>query len=464
MASVTLIHPEQTVTVPVVQAINKCSLFQNNPALLVAPYQVASSVNLSIFREFVSELEGKTVKITGASFTGLQRLCKGFRPSMSFKKTEDPEARARIAALEEKAEQHDHVIVILQDELTQHSTSFERLVEEISTLRSATTAMQTLSGKFLTLKRQVAQKMKDSVVEQLSTDFNELQREVFTLKDQITAMPLTITDLEDRFTQLGTDFGRLHGEVSAQRSAARVVRALSEEVYALETQIAEKLSDPVVQHLSTEVTELRDEVSTLKRQIAAIPITATSPQSQPPPPSVVAVPPPQQQLPVRRVPLLDSRIISDFPEIFADFQEKHFKILWRGSRDGFKAQEFHRRCDGHANTLTVILDTNGNIFGGFTPVKWESRAHNGKFGDENNTFQEDVNMKSFLFTLKNPHHIPPRRFALKAGMKHRAIVCNSLWGPLGYVYTNDTDLDKYIVLTGAKYFKAKEIEVFEIHD
>jgi hypothetical protein len=40
--------------------------------------------------------------------------------------------------------------------------------------------------------------------------------------------------------------------------------------------------------------------------------------------------------------------------------------------DAFRANQFHRRCDGHANTLTVILDTKGNIFGGFTPVEWES--------------------------------------------------------------------------------------------
>jgi hypothetical protein len=33
---------------------------------------------------------------------------------------------------------------------------------------------------------------------------------------------------------------------------------------------------------------------------------------------------------------------------------------------------FHSRCDGHANTLTVILHTKGNIFGGSTPVEWES--------------------------------------------------------------------------------------------
>jgi hypothetical protein len=100
--------------------------------------------------------------------------------------------------------------------------------------------------------------------------------------------------------------------------------------------------------------------------------------------------------------LFDSRIISDFPEIFAEFRGKQFSLLWRGRRDGFKAKDFQRRCDGHSNTLTVILDTKGNIFGGFTPLEWEL----GPF------VNADFSLKSFLFTLKNPHNIPARRFAL----------------------------------------------------
>jgi hypothetical protein len=114
-------------------------------------------------------------------------------------------------------------------------------------------------------------------------------------------------------------------------------------------------------------------------------------------------------------PKLDSLIISDFPATFAEFRRKHFGLLWRGSRDGFGANEFHRRCDGHANTLTVILDTEGNIFGGFTPAEWDS----------NSGEKVDDSLKSFLFTLKNPHNIPARRFVLKAEKKKLAIICYS---------------------------------------
>jgi hypothetical protein len=118
----------------------------------------------------------------------------------------------------------------------------------------------------------------------------------------------------------------------------------------------------------------------------------------------------------------------------------------------------------------------GNIFGGFTPVEWESGRK----------YKADNSLKSFLFTLKNPHNIPARRFALKGKEKWAAIYCNSEYGPgfggfigdirvsddcnantdsgtsLGYAYTNDTGLGRHIVFTGSVYFQVKEIEVFEI--
>jgi hypothetical protein len=121
-------------------------------------------------------------------------------------------------------------------------------------------------------------------------------------------------------------------------------------------------------------------------------------------------------------PPLGSVIVSDFPAIFAEFRGKRFSLLWRGGRDGFGASDFHGRCDGHANTLTVILDTDGNIFGGFTPVVWESR-------DTSPYNKADDSLKSFLFTMKNPHNVAARRFALKSQEKVTAIYCDSAGGP-----------------------------------
>jgi hypothetical protein len=65
----------------------------------------------------------------------------------------------------------------------------------------------------------------------------------------------------------------------------------------------------------------------------------------------------------------DSLIVRQFPPPFDELRATRWSLLWRGSRDGFNAMPFQSRCDGRANTLTVIMDKNKNIFHGFTPAK-----------------------------------------------------------------------------------------------
>jgi hypothetical protein len=120
----------------------KYSLLQNNVTLAIAPYRVQSSVTLSLFREFISELEGVAVNITEANLTGLQRLREAFRfeefaakfrefrPLMGLKEAEDVDVRGRITAFEEKPEQHDSAIAVLQDKVRQLSTDSKRRIGE----------------------------------------------------------------------------------------------------------------------------------------------------------------------------------------------------------------------------------------------------------------------------------------------------------------------------------------------
>jgi len=46
--------------------------------------------------------------------------------------------------------------------------------------------------------------------------------------------------------------------------------------------------------------------------------------------------------------------------------------LYRATRDGFRAKDFHRKCDNFENTLVVIKSTEGNVFGGFASKPWNS--------------------------------------------------------------------------------------------
>jgi hypothetical protein len=121
-----------------------------------------------------------------------------------------------------------------------------------------------------------------------------------------------------------------------------------------------------------------------------------------------------------------SAIVDRFPALFADLAGNPINLLWRGSRDGFAGTTFHGRCDGHPNTLTLIEDTNGNIFGGFAPLTWDALAGQ-KPGSARP--KADPTLGAFLFTLVNPHKLPPTKFPLIAAMKDSAIMCVCERGP-----------------------------------
>jgi hypothetical protein len=243
--------------------------------------------------------------------------------------------------------------------------------------------------------------------------------------------------------------------------------------------------------LDREIEDLSGRLSRLAATLEAVRAAGSGPAAaRPIDSSAVPANPPMPKPAVPSVPApagFASLIVADFPALFAEFRGKRFTLLWRGSRDGFLANDFHGRCDGHANTLTLIEDTEGNIFGGFTPVEWESREWNAQATEalgRNNCFKADPSLKSFLFTLKNPENFPARKFALKAAKKDQAIFCDNRWGPhfgdirvwdncnantdsftyLGDTYTNDTGLKEKTFFTGSGYFTVKEIEVFEITD
>jgi hypothetical protein len=190
--------------------MNKCNLFEKDPTFSDSPYRVQSPVSLSIFCTFVSALEGNAINITDRNLTELTQFCEEFvfteiaaklsefRPSMDFKEgeakagTEDADARGRIAAREEKANPHSHVIAMLQDKVAQLSTDFVRLAMEVSALRLVSAGIQTLSEEVSALERQIGEKLNDRVVEHLSTEFNELRKEVLTPKARIAAMSPTV--------------------------------------------------------------------------------------------------------------------------------------------------------------------------------------------------------------------------------------------------------------------------------
>ena len=74
------------------------------------------------------------------------------------------------------------------------------------------------------------------------------------------------------------------------------------------------------------------------------------------------------------------------------------KLIYRGSRDGFKAEDWWRRCGGISNLLTIVkVRGNGFVFGAFTPFQWPIALESSKpdIADPSST--------TFLFSLVNDH-------------------------------------------------------------
>jgi hypothetical protein len=70
-------------------------------------------------------------------------------------------------------------------------------------------------------------------------------------------------------------------------------------------------------------------------------------------------------------------------------------LLYRGSRDGFGAADFHSKCDDRTNTLTIFkAESSSYVFGGFTSLSWNG----------SNRFKTDLN--GFLFSLTNKDNKP----------------------------------------------------------
>jgi hypothetical protein len=394
-----------------------------------SPYTVKSQVSLTDFRAFLSALDNSTLRITNGNFRGLSLLCEEFaarplsaqlsqfRSSADFKDeatAKDCEARLRLSVLEERMQQRQQETAALRSELTRQSLACEALIGRVELLQGVVPPQLQANLK----------KLRDTT--------GSLQTDVAQLKGRMSSLPLTevqsdLKKLRDTTGALQTDVAQLKGRMG-----------------------------------SLPLTEVQSDLKKLKESLARIEARGSSPSPKPGPVPVAV-----------GTFKFDSAIIDNFPLIFTEFSKRPIELLWRGSSHGFGAADFHRRCNGKENTLTVIADTTGNIFGGYTPVKWDS----------SNTSKGDPSLKSFLFTLKGPFGSRGRKFPLRPDKKHEAIKCDSASGPsffdifvsdycnsntdswtdeFGLRYTNDTGMKGGTFLIGANYFQVKEIEVFEI--
>ncbi|CAF0859814.1 unnamed protein product [Didymodactylos carnosus] len=104
---------------------------------------------------------------------------------------------------------------------------------------------------------------------------------------------------------------------------------------------------------------------------------------------------------------------------FSGYPHQRWDLIYKGTRDGFDAKDFHRQCDGRSPTMTVLQSKqDGYLFGGYTAVAWSSTE--GIKNDQN----------AFLFTLTSPHNQPITKLPLMSKDNPRAVYHAKDYGPI----------------------------------
>ncbi len=76
-----------------------------------------------------------------------------------------------------------------------------------------------------------------------------------------------------------------------------------------------------------------------------------------------------------------------------------FSLIFKMTKNGTEAKEFHKCCDDKGPTLTLIETTKNKIFGGYTPLNWNKSSND----ETNQTFIFSLNLikKYDLININN---------------------------------------------------------------
>ena len=96
-------------------------------------------------------------------------------------------------------------------------------------------------------------------------------------------------------------------------------------------------------------------------------------------------------------------------------ESQKWKLIYRATRDGFGAKDFHSKCDSYQNSLVIIKSTNGNVFGGYTQQSWSG------------IMKYKADPSAFLFSFINQHNT---KLIIKCTHPSYAIFTFSEYGPL----------------------------------
>jgi len=162
-------------------------------------------------------------------------------------------------------------------------------------------------------------------------------------------------------------------------------------------------------------------------------------------------------------------IIKDYEEIdfvvnkiSEKFNGSRFKLLYKGSRDGDGAADFHSRCDEAEKTLTIVEDNYGNRFGGFTTQDWGGEYMQKK-DDDAFIFSIDKNKIYEVIPEQNAIGCYPNFGPVFFGCQIR--IYDNFLSKGGTTYKkglNYRTTEDFELTNGNQNFGVREIEVYEV--
>ena len=144
---------------------------------------------------------------------------------------------------------------------------------------------------------------------------------------------------------------------------------------------------------------------------------------------------------------------------------KNYKLLYKASTDGYGSEDFHAKCDGKSNTITLILTKNNKLFGGFTDKAWDKRN---EYKSGNKGFIFSINNNKIYYNKDNNYNIYCSKkdgpifgeYDIKISNK-----CNenndSYDNTDSYTSAYDIQGEEY-VLAGTQYFSVIDYAVYQL--
>lgn len=153
-------------------------------------------------------------------------------------------------------------------------------------------------------------------------------------------------------------------------------------------------------------------------------------------------------------------------------KNERLNLIFQATKNGFKANDFHRICDGKSKTFIIAKSNYGNVYGGYASVPWQS-VNKGEYIQDPHAFLYSLTYHTKHKQVKNnefsifvsKQYGPVFGIGFDLCIKDDCHKKGDNFCRLGNSFqglSSDSVEDDYNYLGGNEYFAVEEYEVFQI--